>query len=66
MEDDSTSPSQAALDEQLEANEKNGPIPFLSGALEGKLYLTECVPVRKSLKCILYNRTVAVTNFYDI
>ena len=43
MEDNSTSLSQASSDERLEAYEiENGPI-FLSGDLEGKLYLTECV-----------------------
>ena len=42
MEEDSTSLSQATLDEQLEASEKNAPI-LLSGDLEGKLYLTECI-----------------------
>ena len=42
MEDDSTSLSQASLDERLEASEKNVPIPFLSD-LEGKLYLTKYV-----------------------
>ena len=54
MEDDPTSRSQVSLDEQLEGSEMNAPIPFLSGDLEGKLYLTECVKaiITKNLKCM--------------
>ena len=68
MEDDSTSLSQAALDELLEASEKNVPIPYLSGDLEGKLYLTECVRTilcARTYTC-MYNKTVAVTYSYDL